>query len=83
MIGTGSRPAVDEVDNDEDVEMRRPRVDGMPESPPPTYSVIERQTSFSSYISQTSSQCTLFSTFYTAPMELYDVMLLAIVYVHT
>lgn len=25
------------------------------ESPPPTYSVIERQTSFSSYVSQTSS----------------------------
>lgn len=28
----------------------------VPESPPPTYSIIERQTSFSSYVSQTSSQ---------------------------
>lgn len=29
----------------------------VPESPPPTYSIIERQTSFTSYVSQTSSQC--------------------------
>ena len=35
--------------------------EGMPETPPPTYDVIARQTSYVSHISQTSDQSKLWS----------------------